>query len=279
MFFRRIFNQICQLQNFLLIIFGFLKGSSIRSLNEPMVQDEFGLHKLIVVATKCGKIYGLDNLSGKIVWQIKVENAEPFSAETSSPIMPMYLIRNTRHYPLPSECVVLVKYKPTGETGLVRFNPITGSVVGSSPIMLLGIRVKQSLLLHQMDSNFYKGIVLLDENNRVFVYPESSKSVVLSNPSSIFIFTANTDSGILEGFTLATTENNTIISSMIWRVNLGNNIIALVGKNHNEKVHSQGRVLGDRSVLYKYVNPNLITVVTRAYHPSHKSKRFSFYFL
>jgi hypothetical protein len=28
-----------------------------------------------------------------------------------------------------------------------------------------------------------------------------------------------------------------------------------------ERVHSQGRVLGDRSVLYKYVNPNLVVVV------------------
>lgn len=30
----------------------------------------------------------------------------------------------------------------------------------------------------------------------------------------------------------------------------------------SEHVHSQGRVLGDRSVLYKYLNPNLVVVVT-----------------
>lgn len=29
-----------------------------------------------------------------------------------------------------------------------------------------------------------------------------------------------------------------------------------------EQVHSQGRVLGDRSVLYKYLNPNLVVVIT-----------------
>ena len=28
----------------------------------------------------------------------------------------------------------------------------------------------------------------------------------------------------------------------------------------SEHVHSQGRVLGDRSVLYKYLNPNMIMV-------------------
>ena len=29
-----------------------------------------------------------------------------------------------------------------------------------------------------------------------------------------------------------------------------------------EKTHSQGNVLGDRAVLYKYVNPNLVAVLT-----------------
>lgn len=28
----------------------------------------------------------------------------------------------------------------------------------------------------------------------------------------------------------------------------------------SEKVHSAGRVLGNRSVLYKYVNPNLVAI-------------------
>ena len=27
-------------------------------------------------------------------------------------------------------------------------------------------------------------------------------------------------------------------------------------------MHSQGRVLGDRSVLYKYLNPNVVAIVT-----------------
>lgn len=29
-----------------------------------------------------------------------------------------------------------------------------------------------------------------------------------------------------------------------------------------ERVHSQGKVLGDRSVLYKYSNPNLVAVAS-----------------
>lgn len=54
----------------------------------------------------------------------------------------------------------------------------------------------------------------------------------------------------------------------IWRVNLSGldnaqKIIAIASKNPNEHVHSQGRVLNDRSVLYKYTNPNLVAIVTQ----------------
>lgn len=38
-----------------------------------------------------------------------------------------------------------------------------------------------------------------------------------------------------------------------------------------EHVHSQGRVLSDRSVLYKYINPNMVAILTLAPDTTHKS--------
>lgn len=40
--------------------------------------------------------------------------------------------------------------------------------------------------------------------------------------------------------------------------------ISLATKSPAEHVHSQGKVLGDRRVLYKYLNPNLISLGTEA---------------
>ena len=51
----------------------------------------------------------------------------------------------------------------------------------------------------------------------------------------------------------------------LWRVELGqdkHHITHVVGKHPGEHVHSQGVVLGDRSVQYKYLNPNLLAVTT-----------------
>lgn len=49
-------------------------------------------------------------------------------------------------------------------------------------------------------------------------------------------------------------------------------LLNIFGKNPQERVHSQGRVLGDRSVLYKYVNPNLVAVVTQGTDTLHKCR-------
>lgn len=51
-------------------------------------------------------------------------------------------------------------------------------------------------------------------------------------------------------------------------------ITHVVSKNPIERVHSQGRVLSDRSVLYKYINPNLVAVVTEGAGHTHKSMLF-----
>lgn len=65
----------------------------------------------------------------------------------------------------------------------------------------------------------------------------------------------------------------------VWEVKLNKKITAVVGKSPLEKVHSPGRVLGDRSVLYKYINPNLVAVITQVEDPIHKSKSTHHYFV
>ena len=45
----------------------------------------------------------------------------------------------------------------------------------------------------------------------------------------------------------------------------------LVGKPTDQTVHSQGRVMADRSVLFKYINPNLAFVLAEGKDASSKS--------
>ena len=47
-----------------------------------------------------------------------------------------------------------------------------------------------------------------------------------------------------------------------WRfeVPAGSQLVSVSSRASNEKVASIGRVLGDRSVLYKYLNPNVLVI-------------------
>lgn len=79
-----------------------------------------------------------------------------------------------------------------------------------------------------------------------------------------FIYVSDVNTGIVTGYCI--TSNNKATET--WRINLGGldnsqKIIKIASKNPNEHVHSQGRVLNDRSVLYKYINPNLVAIVTQ----------------
>jgi ER membrane protein complex subunit 1 len=64
------------------------------------------------------------------------------------------------------------------------------------------------------------------------------------------------------------------VASQVWELQLpegeDREILSVVSKNPAERVHSQGRVLADRSVMYKYINPNLISVVSQVSDLSHK---------
>ena len=47
-------------------------------------------------------------------------------------------------------------------------------------------------------------------------------------------------------------------------MSLASPIVALETKLHREHVHSLGKVQADRDVLYKYVNPNLVAIITES---------------
>lgn len=146
----------------------------------------------------------------------------------------------------------------------------------------------------QPDSDLIRGILILDKSNNVHVFPESAAEMVSSlrfysffliiiklliacsnhTPSDYqqahgtFIYVSDVVTGIVTGYHIGLNGNKNLQATETWRINLGGldnsqKIIQIASKNPNEHVHSQGRVLNDRSVLYKYINPNLVAIVTQ----------------
>jgi hypothetical protein len=117
------------------------------------------------------------------------------------------------------------------------------------------------------DSQHIKPLALFDTLNRVHILPErSSKEALAKSSKATVIYTSRVASNgsTLTGFSMrGGSSNSNAALPEVWRVSLEDEqIVAIAAKLPNDRIHSQGKVLGDRSVLYKYLNPNMVGVVT-----------------
>ncbi|KAL6448634.1 hypothetical protein ACFW04_000473 [Cataglyphis niger] len=268
MFLRRITSQINQARAFFQTILDLGPQQSNQRID--LVRDKFGLHKMIVAVTSAGKLYGIETRRGEIIWQLRLPNIRGFPKLSSRMIL--YVQRGSRHFPHPPQCALLAEDKETGEGVVYTFNPITGQPLDG--LVKLGYKIKQSMLLHVTTDDFLRGILILDARDKVHVYPDSAITVAASLGKSTYLFTADQTTGILSGFSLSYSTTQELIAHKVWELLLSprnQRITQVVAKNPIERVHSQGRVLSDRSVLYKYINPNLVAVVTEGIGHAHKN--------
>ncbi|XP_071146157.1 ER membrane protein complex subunit 1-like isoform X1 [Mytilus edulis] len=287
MFVKRLSTQLSQLKTFLQKQLHKLQGHRHHLMensdgsdgeeededdDEEMTRDEFNLNKMIVIVTSAGKVYGMKSTNGKIAWSHFMPKLSPFDRYKKS--LPLFVQRTTAHFPNPPQCAILGRDMKTGHGVLYAFNPITGVALSDMPPegLDLGYNVQQAYMVGEMDENFLKGIVLMDSKNQIHVYPPSYKSVASRIHSSLYMMVVDLDTGMLNGYRVG----KDLKGEKVWNVNLQKKqqiIKDVVFKRYNEHVHSQGRVLGDRSVLYKYINPNLAVVVAEGEDTSSSSQK------
>ncbi|XP_002731135.3 ER membrane protein complex subunit 1-like [Saccoglossus kowalevskii] len=229
--------------------------------DEYLRRDQFNLHKMIIAVCESGKLYGLDSEDGSIIWRQFIPNLQYFER---SKTLPLFIQRTTAHFPHPPQAAIVGRDKISGQTLMYSFNPITGkpSDVKNPLGKVLNYQLQQVTLLPLMDQEFLKIMILMDTEYKIHVIPAEAKSLLQEKLSSLFLFTANASDGSLAGYALVDVGNEHLHSEMVWNVQLPDDqrIISIAAKRPTEHVHSQGRVLGDRSVLYRYLNPNLVAI-------------------
>ncbi|KAJ8021770.1 ER membrane protein complex subunit 1 [Holothuria leucospilota] len=304
MFARRISTQMSQLQSYFVHlkkkIESFQHGGVVHhgvdqltyavqyesdeTMGEYLTRDEFSLHKIIIVATKPGKVFGLDSEDGAILWSYFLPNVAPIE-RGGKLTLPLMIQRTTAHFPNPPQCTIIAKSKDSDKNVIFSFNPINGKPsLPEYPVgQVLPNPLRQATMQNIVDLEFMKVIVLLDKDNKVSVYPSTAESIVAKNMDKIYLFTADSTSGALNGYRLLPLEENELLkgefhpifsAEEVWHVQLPSllqRITHVVSKRPTEEVHSQGRVLGDRTVLYKYLNPNLVVVISEGEDATAKS--------
>ncbi|NXT28066.1 EMC1 protein, partial [Syrrhaptes paradoxus] len=240
---------------------------------DNLARDEFNLQKMMVMVTASGKLFGIESSSGTILWKQYLRNVRPGSS------FKLMVQRTTAHFPHPPQCTLLVKDKETKMSFLYVFNPIFGKRSQVAPPVLKR-PILQTLLLPIMDQDYAKVLLLIDDEYKVTAFP-ATKNVLRQLEEiahSIFFYLVDAEQGKLSGFRLKkdlTTEESweVVIPTEVQR------IVTVKGKRSSEHVHSQGRVMGDRSVLYKSLNPNLLAVVTESADTHHERTFIGIYLI
>nr|XP_025036490.1 ER membrane protein complex subunit 1 [Pelodiscus sinensis] len=240
---------------------------------DNLARDEFNLQKMMVMVTASGKLFGIESSSGTILWKQYLQNVRPGSS------FKLMVQRTTAHFPHPPQCTLLVKDKETKMSALYVFNPIFGRWSQVAPPVLKR-PILQSLLLPIMDQDYAKVLLLIDDEYKVTAFP-ATKNILRQLEEmahSIFFYLVDAEQGKHSGFRLL----KDLTTEVSWEMTIPTEVQKIVivkGKRSNEHVHSQGRVMGDRSVLYKSLNPNLLAVVTESTDTHHERTFIGIYLI
>uniref|UniRef100_A0A1I8FB07 EMC1_C domain-containing protein n=1 Tax=Macrostomum lignano TaxID=282301 RepID=A0A1I8FB07_9PLAT len=216
-----------------------------------LIRDEFNLHKLLVVATKDGQI-GCPGF---------LPRDDRLLADGQ---MPLYIQRTTAHFPLEPMATVLCRDSSTGRPVLFSFNPITGIGIGLA--QRLQSRLLQALLVPQPshdNGQYIRPLMLLSDTLQVTLYP--AKTALPHGFKSLNLYTIDRDNRSAAGLSpppdgaAAADVGDINLAAGSARANSGHG-----GQTTNRAGALSRRVLGNRHVLYKYLNPNLLAVATLA---------------
>ncbi|EMR08015.1 hypothetical protein PNEG_03457, partial [Pneumocystis murina B123] len=215
-------------------------------------KNVFGLKQIIIVITSKGKILALDPFfSGIIIWSNNLGNKFDYKG--------LWIIKKSKT--LNDIPVIAVLGRSFQDMHFWRINGLTGEIINFKKV---DNDIKNSFILDHISTNDSNEniIVGITEDKKVKLLYDTSKALpisMLENLSNIYFSTKNLNT--LEGYFL---DFKNLYANVTWTIDFpsSESIISLSFRNKNEKIASIGRVLGDRSVLYKYLNSHFLAVAT-----------------
>ena len=222
------------------ILSSIIPGEATSQTHGTLIRDSFGFNKLAIVATQRGRIYGLDvGNHGSIIWSLKAFDVQPGKkwdvrgiwAENSKGVT---TIKG-------SEGEYIILQTATGAT-------VETLAPGMSP------PITTAAVVDSPSGRWFLPIGL--DGNPL----EVSKAWAPKN--NLVVRGAN---GEVRG--LKFEDNGDLSNSVIawtFKPALGQRVVDVVARPLHDPVASIGKVLGDRRVLYKYINPNTVLVTAVA---------------
>jgi hypothetical protein len=239
---------------------------------EILYRDNFGLRKLLISVTASGKVIAQDTTrNGKIVWSRYFESIS---------FREIHVVRAAAVKLPPVIVAVGATLDDIGgtATAFVRLNGLTGENFVSTipqaseffePQILTNIGVDKIMRLPIEDPEERTHLLAIFEagSGRVYIYPDTfaTHTHFIKEFLPSFYFTYQNEQGDLQGYKVLEGFRGSLKTQLVWKLNLPETEIALTlsQPQSNEKVASLGRALGNRNVLYKYLNPHMFAIITK----------------
>lgn len=272
-----------------------------QTVASDLKRDAFGFRKLIVATSKKGKIYAVDSQTNEYLWEKSlvgfgegegekipnvnirllalVRSVGGSGVDVGSTMQQQHKVDETLHvdaaqleYAALIVVVAEVEEKGVMITRLWELEPLTGVFPGGADsqtgLALFPGKAKDAFLLPIEDEKTGQiATAIIDPNNRMFVTPTTPSIVErFANTSRNFYYAIKEEfqgQTILTGYR-PTVESGVVNGERVWQLPIvkGEEIIS-IERPSQDSVASQGKVLGNRKTLYKYLNPHSLVVVTR----------------
>jgi len=221
------------------------------------VRDPFNTHKYIISATASGKVFGMDSQTGTILWQ-RQPNAGSFAIEKPQ----LHILRATS---AGTEPLAALAGKTAGGFVVEPFNPLTG--VGVQGGTLFAGDVKVVVSSPCVDAEGTTILLILDSAGTVRTFPETAaaSAAIAAHAQPIFIHQIDKETGVIAGSKVTADASGKLATSTVWTLVMRpeNERIAAVGfKYPGARAARVGVILGDKTVLHKYLNPNMVSIAT-----------------
>jgi outer membrane protein assembly factor BamB len=234
--------------------------------------DRFGFRRIAVLMTDAGKVVAMNTETAEIVWSHFYDKAD--GDISASILRQMVLLRNSREYP--PECLV-IGHDPASShfpTFLSSFNPLTGD---EGHFQALRYDVRHAILLPDKVSEQRRLLLIIDGDYKAHVYPDTEEAQMLlaQRSSNIFFYEVDKNTNSFRGFRLVAGKDDAYRCEQTWQVVLPKEerIDSIQQRSTEDSIFSPFHVTGSHSVLFKYLNPNLLLVSTVSEHmPFYKNR-------
>ncbi|KAJ7065423.1 hypothetical protein C8F01DRAFT_1125582, partial [Mycena amicta] len=239
-------------------------------------RDAYGFRQVLVVATAYGSAFGIDTATGAIIWT-RIFGLGWAGEGVGGAVRPLkiFVLNSDGER---NDVAIVARRRADNtlvDTVLFKVDPLTGQSIDpvekDTERPLEGEDVVHGPLAEAFLIPDSDVIILIDEFYQINAYPdaESSRKLIASLAPAMFLpFLQAFEDGprvVGHGLKLDPNLSDKYIAFRTWGLNLPRGeVVTRLVRPRVGPVVSFGKVLGNRTTLYKYLNPRMFVVLTQA---------------